>query len=201
MKYHSCHFVSFKAKGSNYQSFVYTVRSFCLEADDLFVCDEIYNRNFSSPAARSSKQPNLSLQTRSSASLCDVQRRDAELGPADLHVLWRHFRFGGWDDQTTRHTSGSYLHKKLEYSICSPALCLGFSKPQNYTCRKSYLCWWLWFWLALCVSCLYRNIYVLDTYWGHPWYSGSTIDPAPGAWCIAKFISLISPGGLRPNIA
>ena len=31
------HVVSFKAKGSIYQSFVYTVRSFCLEADDVLI--------------------------------------------------------------------------------------------------------------------------------------------------------------------
>ena len=29
------HIVSFKAKGSIYQSFVYTVKSFCLEADNI----------------------------------------------------------------------------------------------------------------------------------------------------------------------
>ena len=30
------HIVSFKAKGSIYQSFMYTVRPFCLEADDMY---------------------------------------------------------------------------------------------------------------------------------------------------------------------
>ena len=32
----SIYIVSFKAKGSIYQSFAYTVRSFCLEADDMY---------------------------------------------------------------------------------------------------------------------------------------------------------------------